>query len=101
MVTYKKKQNVTIRVIVTRTQEDTTNLKGSTIGGLCLDSGTPADGYYFIVDKDYDLNEEFYFVYTFEQLMEFKDDFGIKKVTVKVNSNSGYTLQSVDIHYWE
>lgn len=101
MVTYKKKQNVVVRIVITRTQEDTTNMKGSTIGGLCLDSGTPADGYFFTLKDDYDLDQEFYFEYPFELFTEFKDDYGIRKVTVKVNSNSGYTLQSVDIHYWE
>ena len=101
MVTYKKKQNVVVRIVITRTQEDTTNMKGATIGGLCLDSGTPADGYFFTLQDDYDLDQEFYFEYPFELFTEFKEDFGIRKVTVKVNSNSGYTLQSVDIHYWE
>ncbi|MBP5489629.1 MAG: hypothetical protein J6Y10_03415 [Lachnospiraceae bacterium] len=88
-------------VIAKRTAEETENKKGSTIGGIGLDIGTPADGYTFVLDRDYAVDEEIRFTYTIGEFWNIQKVSDIKKLMVKIDDNSGYTLVGVDIEYYK
>lgn len=90
------------KVIVRRSGEETDNLTGAKIGGIGFDVGNPADGYEFVLDHDPAFEEEFYFdSYTVGELRSLADSLGIKKLFIKVNDNSGYSLVGVDIEYYK
>ena len=90
------------KVIVKRSGEETDNLTGAKIGGIGFDVGTPADGYEFVLDHDPEFEEEFYFTqFTVGDLRSVADKLGIKKLLIKINDNSGYSLVGVDIEYYK
>ena len=90
------------KVIVQRTGEETENLTGAKIGGLGFDVGNPADGYEFVLDHDPEFEETFYFdSYTVGELRSLAESLSIKKLFIKVNDNSGYSLVGVDIEYYK
>lgn len=94
-------EDTVFKVIVRRGDGETELKKGDTIGGIGLDVGTPADGYTFVLDRDYEPGEEIYFTYTVKEFVEISKVAGIKKLIIKVYDNSGYSLVGVDLEYYK
>lgn len=91
--------NAVLRIYVRRSGETTDNLKGAKIGGIGFDNYNPAIGLEFILDHDPEYEEVFSFAYSLKELKDTADESGIKKLGVKVNDDSGYSLYKVDIEY--
>ena len=88
-------ENSKVRVYVRRTQEDTANLSGTTIGGIGLDTYTPDPSMEFKLAYDPAKGEEFYFEYTLRELKEAAKASESKKLTFVIKDDLGYTLFGV------
>ena len=88
-------ENSKVRVYVRRTQEDTANLSGTTIGGIGLDTYTPDPSMEFKLAYDSAKGEEFYFEYTLRELKEAAKASESKKLTFVIKDDLGYTLFGV------
>ena len=95
LVIYPK--DAVIKVVVRRTDAETTVLNGGTVGGIGFDVFVPT--LEFILDHDPAVDEEVTFEYTYGDLKAITDESNIKKLCIKVNDGIGYSLVRVDIEY--
>lgn len=97
LVIYPK--DAVVKVYVTRTAEETSFLRGSTVGGIGVTDGKPDSRFTFVLDHDTIVDETVSFRFTVGDLLDFAEAEGQKKLYVIVDDASGYRLTGVDIEY--
>lgn len=96
-------KDAVLRVVVKRNENETTNMKGAEIGGICFNEvNVPDMSYLYILDHDPEIGEEFSLTsYPLAKLYEDAKASGSTKVMVRINDGSGYDLVGIYIDYWE
>lgn len=89
--------DATIHFVVRRSSEETEFLNGSTIGGIGFDVYVPT--LTFDLDHDPAYEEEITFSYNLGELKGIADASNIKKLCVKINDNTGYSLVRITVEY--
>ncbi len=96
-------KNSVVRIIVRRTDDDTTYLKGSVIGGIGFDLFQATPPYEFILQHDPAKGEEFYFEYKLQDLKDAAVIAGeaegrkINKWCFVIKDGSGYSFVGVKL----
>lgn len=95
--------NAVVHVIAKRTGEDSDTVfhKGDELGGIGLGSYTPVDQYKFVLDRDYELDEEVTFDYTLDELRAIAKQADVKKWSFKIYDESGFSFVGVDIEFYQ
>ena len=84
---------------MTRTAEETSFLRGSTVGGIGVTDDKPDSRFTFVLDHDTIVDETVSFRFTVGDLLDFAEAEGQTKLYVIVDDASGYRLTGVDIEY--